>query len=157
MIQPVLPAPMQTTLEAIADGDTTRQIARRVHLSPNTVKDRLAALYAQLGAKDRANAVSIGFQLGVLDGRRPALPCVLADGVPLDALVAARERHGLTQRDMAARLGVSRVWLCHRETGRFLFPLLTLQRYATIVGVDLGLHRDLSPARTEEQEEGEAA
>jgi DNA-binding CsgD family transcriptional regulator/DNA-binding XRE family transcriptional regulator len=137
VIQPVLPDTMQTTLEAIADGDGTLQIARRAHLSPNTVKDRLRILYAQLGAKDRANAVSIGFQLGLLSGRLPALPCMLADGVPLQPLVAAREQRGLTQRDMSARLGVSRVWLCHRETGRYLFPLLTVERYATIVGVDL--------------------
>ncbi|HEY0000681.1 MAG TPA: helix-turn-helix domain-containing protein [Actinoplanes sp.] len=137
MIQPVLPDTMQMTLEAIADGDGTLQIAHRAHLSPNTVKDRLRMLYLQLGAKDRANAVSIGFRLGLLSGRLPALPCMLADGVPLETLVAAREESGLTQRDMSARLGVSRVWLCHRETGRYLFPLLTVERYATIVGLDL--------------------
>jgi DNA-binding XRE family transcriptional regulator len=141
MIHPVLPEPMQSTLEAIADGASTRQIARRLHLSPNTVKDRLAALYTQLGAKDRANAVSIGYQLGVLDGRRPPLPCVLAEGVPVQALVAARKRAGMTQREMAARLGVSEVWLCHREAGRYLFPLLLVPRYAAIVGLDLTVPR----------------
>ena len=138
MIRPVLPGPMQTTLEGIAAGDSTRQLASRVHLSPNTVKDRLAALYMQLGAKDRANAVAIGFQLGVLSGQLPAMPFVLAEDVPLADLIAARERLGWTQQEMAARLGVSRVWLCHRETGRFLFPLLIVQRYADIVGADLG-------------------
>jgi DNA-binding CsgD family transcriptional regulator/DNA-binding XRE family transcriptional regulator len=139
VIRPVLPGPMQATLEAIADGDGTLQIARRAHLSPNTVKDRLRVLYLQLGAKDRANAVAIGFRLGVLTGQTPMLPCVLAEGVPLQVLVTARERIGWTQRDMSARLGVSRVWLCHRETGRFLFPLMVAQRYASIVGVDLDL------------------
>jgi DNA-binding XRE family transcriptional regulator len=138
MIRPVLPAPLQTTLEGIAAGDSTRQIASRVHLSPNTVKDRLAALYLHLGAKDRANAVAIGFQMGVLTGQVPAMPFVLAENVPLPTLVAARERLNLTQEQMAARLGVSRVWLCHRETGRYLFPLLVVQRYADIVGADLG-------------------
>jgi DNA-binding XRE family transcriptional regulator len=137
MIRPVLPAPMQTTLEGIAAGDSTRQLASRVHLSPNTVKDRLAALYMQLGAKDRANAVAIGFQLGVLSGQLPAMPFVLAEDVPLRDLIAGRERLGWTQQAMAERLGVSRVWLCHRETGRFLFPLLIVQRYADIVGADL--------------------
>jgi len=137
MIQPVLPEPLQSTLEAIADGTSTQQIARRVHLSPNTVKDRLTALYAQLGAVDRANAVSIGYQLGVLTGWRPPLPCVLAEGVPLGALVAARERAGLTQQAMAARLGVTPLWLGQRESGRHLFPLLVVQRYAKITGVDL--------------------
>jgi DNA-binding XRE family transcriptional regulator len=128
---------MQTTLEGIAAGNSTRDIARGLHLSPNTVKDRLSNLYTQLGANDRANAVSIGFQMGVLTGSLPAMPFVLAEGVPLPALVAARERSGLTQREMAARLGVSPAWLCHREAGRFLFPLLVVQRYAAIVRVDL--------------------
>src|SRR3954451_18259469 len=130
---------MQATLEAIADGDGTLQIASRAHLSPNTVKDRLRVLYLQLGAKDRANAVAIGFRLGVLTGSTPMVACVLAEGVPLQVLVAARERLGWTQRDMSARLGVSRVWLCHRETGRFLFPLMVAQRYAGIVGGELDL------------------
>ncbi len=137
MIQPVLPDPLQSTLEAIADGAGTRQIARRAHLSPNTVKDRLRVLYLQLGALDRANAVSIGYQLGVLTGSRPPLPCVLADGVPLPSLVNARLRHGLTQQQMSDRLGVSPVWLCNREAGRYRFPLLVVRRYATIVGLDL--------------------
>jgi DNA-binding XRE family transcriptional regulator len=137
MIQPVLPDPMQFTLEAIADGASTLQIARRAHVSPNTVKDRLRVLYTQLGAIDRASAVSIGYQLGVLGGQLPALPCVLADGVPLDILVRAREERGLTQPQISQRLGVSPIWLCHRETGRYRFPLLVVRRYAQIVGVDL--------------------
>ena len=137
MIHPILPDPMQFTLEAIADGDSTLQIARRAHLSPNTVKDRLRMLYTQLGAKDRASAVSIGYQLGVLAGDLPALPCVLADGVPLDALVQARVQRGLTQPELSHRLGVSPGWLGNRETGRQRFPLLVVRRYAEIVGVDL--------------------
>lgn len=137
MIRPVLPNPMQTTLEGIADGKGTRELARGLHLSTNTVKDRLSNLYTQLGARDRANAVSIGFRMGVLTGHLPVLPFVLAEGVPLPALVAGRERYGMTQREMAAKLGVSPTWLCHREAGRFLFPLLVVEQYATIVQVDI--------------------
>lgn len=137
MIQPILSDLLQFTLEAVADGDSTQQIARRAHISPNTVKDRLRVLYAQLGAKDRASAVSIGYQLGVLAGHRPTLPCVLADGVPLDKLVQARHDRGLTQPQLSLRLGVSSDWLCHRESGRQRFPLLVVRRYAEIVGVDL--------------------
>ena len=137
MIHPVLPDPLQDTLEAIAGGAGTRQIARHAHVSPNTVKDRLRVLYDRLGAKDRANAVSIGYQLGVLAGRQPALPCVLADGVNLVTLVNARMQAGLTQHEMSQRLGVSPVWLCNRETGRYRFPLLVVRRYASIVGLDL--------------------
>jgi DNA-binding XRE family transcriptional regulator len=137
MIRPVLPIPMQTTLEGIAAGKGTREIARGLHLSTNTVKDRLSNLYTQLGANDRANAVSIGFRMGVLTGELPAMPFVLAEGVPLPALVAGRERAGMTQREMAAKLGVSPTWLYNRESGRFLFPLLIVEQYATIVQVDI--------------------
>jgi DNA-binding XRE family transcriptional regulator len=131
LIQPILPDLLQFTLEAVADGESTQQIARRAHVSPNTVKDRLRNLYTQLGAKDRASAVSIGYQLGVLAGHRAALPCVLADGV------RARHSRGLTQPQLSVRLGVSSDWLYHREAGRFRFPLLVVRRYAEIVGVDL--------------------
>jgi DNA-binding CsgD family transcriptional regulator/DNA-binding XRE family transcriptional regulator len=129
--------PLQETLEAIADGNTTAQIARNAHLSTATVSTRLKVLYEQLGAADRANAVAIGFRLGVLEGSMPPLPCVLVEGVPLPRLVAARMEVGVTQRHMAARLGVQPVWLCRRETGQALFPLQTLMRYARIAGVDL--------------------
>ena len=137
MIQPVLSDLLQFTLEAVADGESTQQIARRAHISPNTVKDRLRVPYTQLGAKDRASAVSIGYQLGVLAGHRPALPCVLAEGVPLDQLVRARHSAGLTQPQLSVRLGVSADWLYHREAGRQRFPLLVVRRYAEIVGVEL--------------------
>jgi DNA-binding CsgD family transcriptional regulator/DNA-binding XRE family transcriptional regulator len=142
MIHPILHDPMQSTLEAIADGASTLQIARTAHVSPNTVKDRLRVLYTQLGAKDRASAVSIGYQLGVLGGHLPALPCVLADGVPLDTLVRAREQLGLTQPQLSGRLGVSPEWLYFRESGRRRFPLLVVRRYAEIVGVDLDESRE---------------
>jgi DNA-binding CsgD family transcriptional regulator/DNA-binding XRE family transcriptional regulator len=129
-----LAGPLQETLEAIADGNTTVQIARRAHLSTATVSTRLKVLYEQLGAADRANAVAIGFRLGVLSGHLPPLPCVLADGVPLARLVAARGQAGISQREMAARLGVRPVWLCRRETGQAPFPVQVLCRYARIVG-----------------------
>jgi hypothetical protein len=137
VIQLVLPELLQATLEAIAEGASTQQIARRNFLSPNTVKDRLAALYRELGAKDRANAVAIGFRVGVLSGRRPALPCVLAKGVPMGALVAGRERSALTLQVMAGKLGVSAEWLRRHETGMYPVPLLVAQRYAAIVGIGL--------------------
>jgi DNA-binding CsgD family transcriptional regulator len=136
-----LAAPLQETLEAIADGNTTSQIARRAHLSAATVSTRLKVLYEQLGAADRANAVAIGFRIGVLTGEDPPLPCVLADGVPLARLVAARCAAGISQREMASRLGVPPVWLCRRETGQALFPLHVVCRYARIAGVDPARNR----------------
>jgi DNA-binding CsgD family transcriptional regulator/DNA-binding XRE family transcriptional regulator len=135
-IRLTLSAPLQETLEAIADGHTTNQIAHEAHLSTATVSTRLKVLYERLGAADRANAVAIGFRMGVLSGSMPPLPCVLADGVPLSRLVTARCEAGISQREMAARLGVRPVWLCRRETGQALFPLHVVRRYADIAGLD---------------------
>jgi DNA-binding CsgD family transcriptional regulator len=132
-----LTEPLQDTLEAIADGKTTAQIAEEGHLSTATVSTRLKTLYERLGAADRANAVAIGFRIGVLTGKMPPPPCVLADGVPLARLIAARCAAGISQREMAARLGVRPVWLCRRETGQALFPVQVVCRYARIAGVDL--------------------
>ena len=136
-IRRTLSAPLQETLEAIAGGNSTAEIARMAHLSTATISTRLKVLYHQLGAADRANAVAIGFRMGVLSGEMPPLPCVLADGVPLGPLVAARNSAGISQREMAAQLGVRPVWLCRRETGQALFPLQIVARYAHIVGLDL--------------------
>ena len=132
-----LAQPLQETLEAIAEGKSTAQIARESHLSAATVSTRLKVLYERLGAADRANAVAIGFRVGVLSGEMPPMPCVLADGVPLARLVAARCAAGISQREMANRLGVRPVWLCRRETGQALFPVQVVCRYARIAGIDL--------------------
>lgn len=53
-------------LTLCAAGYTTTQIGRKLHVNENTVKSRLRALYKQLGAVDRAHAVAIGYQSGIL-------------------------------------------------------------------------------------------
>ena len=136
-IRPVLAGHLQRTLEALADGHTVVEMAQLEHVSPNTVKQRLRTLYEKLNARNQAHAVAIAFRLGVLDGHVPALPCVLAHGVPLARLVAARQDAGITLRVMAARLSVPVVWLWRRERGEALFPLPLLRRYAAITGIDL--------------------
>lgn len=136
-IRPVLASHLQRTLEALADGHTVIEMAQLEHVSPNTVKQRLRTLYEKLNARNQAHAVAIAFRLGVLRGHVPALPCVLAHGVPLARLVAAREESGITLRVMAARLSVPLVWLWRRERGEALFPLPLLERYAAITGIDL--------------------
>lgn len=139
MTRPTLPEAMLSTLQAAAEGYEVSEIAARLHLAEITVRHRLSKLYRLLGARNRAHAVSIGYRLGVLDAHPVAQPgCVLAVGVPVDVLVAAREDAGVSQQQMAARLGRSPSWLSHRETGRRLFPMRELREYARIVGVDLG-------------------
>jgi DNA-binding CsgD family transcriptional regulator/DNA-binding XRE family transcriptional regulator len=137
-VRPALQPHLRETLQAIADGCRDTEVADRLKITVATAKTRLRTLYAQLGARDRAHAVAIGAQLGVL--QLPHLPLpdwVLADQVPLTELAAAREHQGLSQQRMAATLGVSRAWLCARETGKRPFPMRVVLRYAQIVGVDL--------------------
>lgn len=56
----------QEVLELVAAGLTNGEIAARLHLSPNTVKEHASALYRKLGARNRAEAVQLAQRLGVL-------------------------------------------------------------------------------------------
>lgn len=53
-------------LEAISDGKSNIEIGRALFLSENTIKTHTRRLFAKLGAKDRAEAVTIGFRSGLL-------------------------------------------------------------------------------------------
>lgn len=132
----VLPHPMQETLEALADGAHTPDIAARHWVSQNTAKDRLKRLYALLGVRDRAHAVAVGFRIGVLSGSQPEPPFLQALGVPLGELVAARDARNISGATMAAELNVSTTWLSRRENGEQPFPLPKLRKYAELVGLD---------------------
>jgi DNA-binding CsgD family transcriptional regulator len=44
-------------LDLLATGDTNKQIARRLGVSPNTVKSQLASLFAKLEASTRTEAI----------------------------------------------------------------------------------------------------
>ena len=54
-------------LHMIADGLSAPEIARRIHLSPTTVKTHLHTLYEKLGVSDRAAAVAEGMRRGLLE------------------------------------------------------------------------------------------
>ncbi|SFR82721.1 two component transcriptional regulator, LuxR family [Agromyces sp. CF514] len=54
-------------LRLIATGATNRDIAGRLFISEATVKTHLLHLYAKLDVGDRAAAVAVGFQRGLLD------------------------------------------------------------------------------------------
>ncbi|MFJ8158506.1 LuxR C-terminal-related transcriptional regulator [Streptomyces sp. NPDC094468] len=54
------------TLRLVADGYTNRQIARRLRRSFECVKSRIKRILRTLHAKDRAHAVAIGWQCGLL-------------------------------------------------------------------------------------------
>jgi DNA-binding NarL/FixJ family response regulator len=55
-------------LELIGEGATNREIAKRLYLSPHTVKDHTTALYRKLGVRNRAEAASRAEQLGLGSG-----------------------------------------------------------------------------------------
>ena len=55
-----------SVLEALAAGHSTKEIARLLSVSPNTVKTHLARLYAKLDARRGTDAVARARALGIL-------------------------------------------------------------------------------------------
>jgi DNA-binding NarL/FixJ family response regulator len=53
-------------LAFLANGRTNGEIAERLHLSPYTVKDHASSLYRKLGARNRAEAVRLAQEFGLL-------------------------------------------------------------------------------------------
>ncbi|MEU9461186.1 MULTISPECIES: response regulator transcription factor [unclassified Streptomyces] len=53
-------------LELVAKGTSNREIAAELFISEATVKTHLTHVFAKLGAKDRAAAVAIGYDRGIL-------------------------------------------------------------------------------------------
>ena len=55
------------TLQLVADGHSTEEVANRLDLSAETVRAHTKALLARLGARDRAHAVAIALRTGQID------------------------------------------------------------------------------------------
>jgi len=53
-------------LKELAAGHSNKQIARRLEVSPNTVKTHLARLYEKLGAERRTDAINRARELGII-------------------------------------------------------------------------------------------
>jgi DNA-binding CsgD family transcriptional regulator len=51
----------------VAKGASNKEIGRKLHISEATVKSHLLHIYEKLGAEDRAHAVSLAVQKGLLD------------------------------------------------------------------------------------------
>lgn len=54
-------------LEAIGDGESVKQTARRLGVSPRTIDNTQRVLFLKLGVRNRAHAVARAHQLGLLD------------------------------------------------------------------------------------------
>lgn len=59
-------------LQLLADGSAPGEVAKALFISPNTVRNHLASIYAKLGAHDRTQAVVEGLRRGVIRLREPA-------------------------------------------------------------------------------------
>jgi DNA-binding CsgD family transcriptional regulator len=53
-------------LHLIADGRSNKEIAHRLHVSPNTVKTHVAKLFEKLDARRRTEAISRARELGMI-------------------------------------------------------------------------------------------
>ena len=53
-------------LKELAAGRSNKEIARRLNVSPNTVKTHLARLYEKLDAKRRTDAINRARELGIV-------------------------------------------------------------------------------------------
>lgn len=53
-------------LRHIAAGGTNPAIAKRLHLSPDTVDNQLIRVYRKLGARNRTHAVALAAQWGFI-------------------------------------------------------------------------------------------
>jgi DNA-binding NarL/FixJ family response regulator len=62
----VLSARELEVLTLVAAGSTNRETAKRLFISEATVKTHLLHIYAKLEVRDRASAVAVGYQRGLL-------------------------------------------------------------------------------------------
>ena len=57
----------------LAQGRSNREIGEQVHLSPNTIKDRVGKLMRVLGARSRAEVVAQAVSQGLLSAGKPSV------------------------------------------------------------------------------------
>ncbi|MFZ1307999.1 MAG: response regulator transcription factor [Candidatus Microthrix parvicella] len=56
----------EEVLQLITDGGSTPEVAAKMYISQQTVKNHLASIYQKLGARDRTQAVLAAMRLGIV-------------------------------------------------------------------------------------------
>ena len=69
--RPALTAREQSVLIGMSRGLTNMQIGLELYLAEDTVKCYARRMFRKLGARDRANAVHLGWRLGLLGHATP--------------------------------------------------------------------------------------
>ncbi len=65
--RPALTRRQRQTLQLVADGHSTSEVAHRLHLSAETVRTHTKATLQRLDARDRAHAVAIALRTGLIE------------------------------------------------------------------------------------------
>lgn len=90
-------------LRLIADGRSTAEIARDLHLSENTVKSHVSRMVQRVGVPDRAALVDVGIRARIIPmGQVPAVSLDPAERRLRDLIA-----EGLTYREIGVRLRLS--------------------------------------------------
>lgn len=63
---PQLTERQREVLRLIADGRVRKEVARELHISPDTVKSHMKCIYAKLGARTVSHAVHLAHRAGYL-------------------------------------------------------------------------------------------
>jgi DNA-binding NarL/FixJ family response regulator len=63
---PILSRREEEVLQLFANGCSTTEVARRLYISPKTVKNHLASIYEKLDAGDRTQAVITAVRMGII-------------------------------------------------------------------------------------------
>jgi DNA-binding NarL/FixJ family response regulator len=53
-------------LQLVADGHTTPQISKMIYSAEGTIKAQISMVLLKMGASNRAHAVALGYQRGIL-------------------------------------------------------------------------------------------
>jgi two-component system, NarL family, nitrate/nitrite response regulator NarL len=75
---PALTTRERDILRSISDGHTLLQSARSLGIAKKTVESTQARLFRKLGARNRAEALAMGYRLGLVDPTSPGSPPVRA-------------------------------------------------------------------------------